>query len=350
MLVDAIRRIRDVAAHPSDRPLAVATRLRAIFELLRSWSRLTTDDCAFLGRHFVYPSLVQWLLRASPECPAGQAHDRVAQSPNPEQVFCEPCEHASPWRLQATLVAAGQAGDGEARSAWAEIIWRRIVDASPNRGQWSQVTSPHRTNGLTEAWRAIVIDGIGQAVDDWNEPTGDVFDRLDQRIPPASLVKYVLKSHQLLEAWIGQQGGQHDARQQLDSAIIGLGRQMQLTYRMGWRFETAQHAARIQSLLELLDALSPPVASRLRSSLTRDYLNIDEQRQVLTRLANDVLPIRDAALPTGDPLDQPVVQDLFWQRVGASSSPEFVLHDWIQRHWQPVDSGNDAVPLWRSRP
>ena len=82
------------------------------------------------------------------------------------------------------------------------------------------------------------------------------------------------------------------------------------------------------------------------------------QNVILDYMMRRVLGLCATTLPPGDPLNDPVFLDLFWDWVGSSPRPDsnryFSLKAWCEERWTPVQPGGNVpttnagpLPRWR---
>lgn len=366
---------------PDRWPWEVATRLRAIFEMLRSRESLDVDDCRFVGRTFIFPNLVNWVFEmqqpaeATPykeECPVStdkrDCVDAQARLCTTQGIpsghrddLCRCRLLAHPWSHLITLVFNGHPrwrgsvnpGRQYPSADCAREFWRGIVDNDEVKRRWDRITVANRESRLSGQWNRIASAAVGvanrTAADDTNIP-----ETVRQGIPPEWLVKYCLCANQLVERWIdGQRRVGEKRYAEARRVLLNVLKALEISYANGWEFPAEWFRREIDDLVKVVRDVMGDSPEIPQEVFDRPMIDRAGQEVLLDFLKGFVLVYLNRPLPPGDPLDDPIVQDIFWYRVGGSpvlGGRPFQVHDWAVRRWSPVGPDDDAVPCWMTRP
>jgi len=370
---------------PDRWPVAVASGIRMIAELLRQRIPLQPGHCRYLADYFVLPNVVHWVLemanrtsarpfrqecpiyRGEPDCAGGHVATASCVQSAHRDDFCRCREEDHPWSLQVTLVfndypgwrAAGLRPGGPPSVSCAKEVWRRIGDNSIVRDRWRFVRfdARHRERVLLPVWQQI-MRALGDVASQVLDPSVDLAGMACAKIGSRVLRVYCRRAARLLDHWVRvQRGGGKQAREELrariNEVVAGLMKGMLVFFYRQWPFPTGRYRGQVKAFLDLVESLDLEGKARIRDLFGRDALGFEEQKEVVEYVVRRVFVERDRELPPGDPLDDPLVQELFWHRVGGTPAGRgrgFSVHDWAWHRWKPVDSGAGTVPLWRTTP
>lgn len=357
----------------------VRDRLLNIIELVRAWQPLNRMQCEFVARYFVFPNLVHWVWQMSEltpaksfsgECPVYGGSQDCALAPLrttvqvPENHLVDLCrlrEQKHPWTLQITLlfnVAYRSASSDSAAlrterpsQECADDVWRRVVDNSETRHRWSRVNFAdllaERRARLAPPWRRIA-DGIRQTAVEIASGTRDYGEAVSKHVHPTDIVEFCVRANQLLhDRCIPMQNGDRPiSRVEANRIVRDVNRVLEWHAKVAYSLPTSRYKRQFEELRGLLRAFDLPGRPQIESYLDSPQLDRTGQSVIRYFLLDIVLGLINAGLPSGDPLDDPVVQELFWHRVGRApyfSMKPFSVESWVVRRWTSVHS----QPAWR---
>jgi hypothetical protein len=352
---------------PASWPERIEARVLAIMSLLRQRLRVGPEDATFLGTCFVFPNLVRWVqaLRQArqatsyaSECPVhGGAQDcqpvplHVAgASEQQTHDLCRSQQASQPWRLQVNLLWNSYL---RAARCWqrtrpshgcASEVFAQIVDNASVRARWP-AAAPARSQEVRRQWQRLVdaLDEVLRWVPESDWPTMPA--RLAEKAP-AELGALCRLTAEALADWVKRQRTQDplspEARAKLERVLQGVLRPIVLHLRRRWTLKLGRYRAQVREFLAFLKGLPLGDLGQVEALLGEVEINPLGQRAVMEFIRDVVLPCTRRGLPEGDPLADPLVQDLFWERVGAG----FDLAGWAREAWEPA--GTPEVPRWRT--
>jgi hypothetical protein len=356
---------------PATWPAAVERKLRPIFLKARVRLPLTMEECQTLALYFIYPHVCHWVNRMRPPdvaspyakaCPLDDATRPFGPFEVPTGFssgelgdFCGRRLSLHPWALQVSLFwneAPGSDLCSQRDCSWR--VYLAIVKNESVRKRWSRI-QPERPPRVREAWNRVA-DRIETVVDRARaNPQEPPLALALQGIAPAHLASLLLHLNNVLDGWTRLQ--RHRPAEDVartDRVVKAISSVLAQYYWSGWECPTEAHASEVQGFIDLLEALDPDDRHRSRAVIARlrqPFLDLAVQEEILDYIQTTVFKLRDVGLPPGDPLDDPVVQDLFWERVGSTPDPDrnqpHELRDWCERRWQPVDTPGGPLPAWR---
>lgn len=377
-------------------PYQVELKLRSIFLLVRERKPLSREDCKDLVTYFVYPNLVHWILhmrvtdKASPyaeRCPlhAGPVDcmgrddrtwndrfisvpRRIAQQDGSD--FCRLREAKHPWSLQVSLL--GNIHEADSRSypsqACAWEAYRNIADCDDVLCEWTDADIGKREKRTHPRWNKIA-DAI-RSTQGGSVYASDPSKRVLKGIDPSLLLDLCEVVNDLvLQLQIMRSGKARNLRDHWEDIVSPLERDLGLYVELGRPYPCEKERDKIDSYLSLLEDLDAPGITEIRNLLTQKEIQTLDVRRVYRHLTWEVLPTLQSGVSPpfnidGDPLDDPLVQDLFWDRVGSRTrsgrssvdppSP-FNLKYWCYERWHPVETDplpngrRQYVPKWRTQ-
>lgn len=383
--------IQDMARRdPNPRRWAgdVSLRLLAILQIVRNLpkgARLARNDCAFIAGYFIYPNLVRWMWRIDDSsqsrpfqgnCPIFGGQPDCAQaafySPNNlpalrREDVCRMGREAHPWSLQVTLLFNANAAWTSRSSGGplpprqrpsrecAREVWERVIDEPSTPTLWNRVNRPaaraERNQSISPLWEAIA-NGISDAASQLAAARGNVSDAADaSSLRTRQIAEFCWQTYQrVLNGWIGEQTRDLPRRlPEILRVLVGILRPVRMYAELRLPMPLANYRGQVNEFTALIQQLGIPGADPVFAYLERESLDRNGQILVEQFLVQQVLPRLSRDLPAGDLLDDPVIQDLFWHRVGSSAGragQPFEAGRWADRRWTPRDN----IPNWRFSP
>ena len=342
----------------SPSPGQIADSLRAVFEQVRRWRPLTAEDCAKVGELFVHRNVAHWVSHMMPPrghgktcaggCPVDfPKHRRETHIEGPEKPmrenghdFCSERMRKHPWSLQVSLLwnsdprrrQSDNAQDSPPSRECALEVYRGIINSPDARANWSAAKSLKRPRSVEEQWNRI-MDAVEKAFEQIGDDNrqGCLEEKIADTIDPRLLTGLVRFVSNVLQVMTAHQ--RRNAKKLCDEAFRAmylLGRTILIHARAKWVLPTAQHRKAIGAFTDVLKKLGAKDRDQIEAMLEEPYLDANCQKVVMGYMAETVRPHVDTGLPPGDALNNMLVQDLFWDRVGG----DFDLYRWCRARYQ----------------
>ncbi len=349
----------------------VVDALRGIRQFVRYRMPLNEEQCTLLGQCFLLPNILHWALHLfvhepvrsyAQHCPVRRSETnsdcggaeleaplatRAHVEPDERSDFCPRRYRTHPWSLQVSLLwnhthAKMEGGASVAlrpSMACAWDVFRGVIDNPGVRSRWTRI-EPKVPEEVQKLWERIAEALQSSFRRARGLSRSEFADTISKAMTPELITDLCKAYNEALNRWTQVQRNTPPQIFQRANAILSkLGAILAVGANAGWPLKTADYQGLLREFLQVLDDARVPGREKLEPQLRAPELSPETQEALREYIEQEVLPFLDNGLPTGDPLDDPLTQHLFWDWVGSGQRPDsgqvFDLHEWWGRRWAP---------------